>query len=104
MKLVDIDILKNEDVCEHCKYKSTRCEYICDENGNEIETLWEMIDNLPEVDAKPVVYGHWILPNEKDIAIACICSNCGWISCVCESDVYGMPYCPNCGAKMDGAE
>lgn len=29
------------------------------------------------------------------------CSACGWEAHLYEDDVVGMPYCPNCGAKMD---
>lgn len=96
MKLVDIDILKGEDICEHCRYKSARCEYTCGENENEIETLWEMIDNLPEVDAKPVIHGMWLAYNYKGDEIGAICSNCQ------NYCYYLYDYCPICGAKMEG--
>lgn len=49
--------------------------------------------------AKAVKHGKWIVPD--DTVIACICSVCGWESNLYEDDVMGMPYCPNCGAKMD---
>lgn len=29
------------------------------------------------------------------------CSACGWEAHLYEDDVVGMPYCPNCGAKME---
>lgn len=48
---------------------------------------------------EPVKHGKWIVPD--DTVIACICSVCGWESNLYEDDVMGMPYCPNCGAKMD---
>lgn len=101
MKLVDIDTLNNESICEHCKYKSTRCEYTCDEDGNEIETLWEMIDNLPEVDAEPVRHGHWITHNEGNpFEIYGKCSICGFSQSISDH----LNYCPDCGAKMDEVE
>ena len=49
--------------------------------------------------AEPVKHGWWIDPD--DTVIACICSVCGWESNLYEDDVMGMPYCPNCGARMD---
>lgn len=42
--------------------------------------------------------GEWI--EVDDGLISCKCSACGWESHLHEDDVYGMPYCPNCGAKM----
>ena len=44
--------------------------------------------------------GEWI--EVDDYFIRCKCSICGWESHKYEDDVYGMPYCPNCGAKMKG--
>lgn len=48
---------------------------------------------------EPVKHGKWIVPD--DTVIACICSVCDWESNLYEDDVMGMPYCPNCGARMD---
>ena len=51
--------------------------------------------NIHTIEAEPVKRGRWeeyLIPN-----ILC-CSNCDWgIDPLCKS-----PYCPNCGAKMDG--
>lgn len=44
--------------------------------------------------------GEWI--EVDDSLISCKCSICGWESHMHEDDVYGMPYCPNCGARMKG--
>lgn len=46
--------------------------------------------------------GEWI--EVDDSLISCKCSICGWESHMHEDDVYGMPYCPNCGACMKGAD
>ena len=46
--------------------------------------------------------GEWI--EVDDISISCRCSVCGWEAHLYEDDVYGMPYCPNCGARMKGAD
>ena len=46
--------------------------------------------------------GEWI--EVDDASISCRCSVCGWEAHLYEDDVYGMPYCPNCGARMKGAD
>ena len=46
--------------------------------------------------------GEWI--EVDDYFIRCKCSICGWESHKYEDDVYGMPYCPNCGARMKGTD
>lgn len=46
--------------------------------------------------------GEWI--EVDDVLISCRCSVCGWEAHLYEDDVYGMPYCPNCGARMKGAD
>jgi ribosomal protein L37AE/L43A len=60
---------------------------------------YKKIVNLPAIDAAPVVHGRWTPADEY-------CPVCG------ESKFKGLdadiwadwfpPYCPNCGAKMDG--
>ena len=45
--------------------------------------------------------GKWIYPTEDETTISGICSACGWEAHYYEDDVAGMPYCPNCGAKME---
>lgn len=61
---------------------------------------------LPAAEVQPVRHGRWILEStheglEDDPEQYWECSLCG-----CGSDsfdtVYHTPYCPNCGAKMDG--
>lgn len=54
----------------------------------------DIIDDVPEVDAVPVVHAQWMLePRERCIVV---CSNCH-AGCFSRT-----PYCPLCGAKMDG--
>ena len=77
-----------------------------DENGLHSERWCGIMDakqiiiNTPFVLDKP--QGEWI--EVDDYFIRCKCSICGWESHKYEDDVYGMPYCPNCGAKMKGAD
>lgn len=56
------------------------------------------IQELPTIDAVPVVHGRWeeIRNAYRELE--------GWLcKCGCESKVKSK-YCPNCGAKMDAEE
>ena len=61
------------------------------------------IDDAPTIDAEPAKHGRWI-ETKNDSRISGHCSSCGWEAHLYEDDVIGMPYCPNCGAKMDKEE
>ena len=61
-----------------------------------------IIGTLEEVPSADRPQGEWI--EIDDVSISCRCSVCGWEAHLYEDDVYGMPYCPNCGAKMKGAD
>ena len=56
------------------------------------------IDDMPEEDVAPIVYGKWKM--NSDYPDTLICSNCDskydviWID-------RGSNYCPHCGAKME---
>lgn len=60
----------------------------------------KLIEDAPAVDAEPVRHGRWEYGEDVDIQ----CSECGrdamsdWMK---YTQVYS-PYCPWCGAKMDG--
>lgn len=56
---------------------------------------------MPAADVVPVVHGRW----EQDSDGDWYCTNCDEVVAICESGrerTYRKPYCPNCGAKMDG--
>jgi len=55
------------------------------------------VANAPSIELEPK-RGEWI--KVDDVSISCRCSVCGWEAHLYEDDVYGMPYCPNCGADM----
>ena len=67
------------------------------EGGFDIDNAVLFLEGIPDADVAPVVHARWeeyLIPN-----ILC-CSNCDWgIDPLCKS-----PYCPNCGAKMDGGD
>ena len=73
-----------------------------------VHHAWRLIEDLPAVDAAPVVHGRWVkmtgmMPPEYHGHYEC--SECQWHmkglrnSWTREEE---LAYCPNCGAKMDG--
>lgn len=82
--------------CETCYWHGkTGCSSpIYCENG---EGYRPSIDKLKQIDAEPVVHGHWI-----------ICSDGYYPYCSkCKQEPGGKNmtnYCPHCGAKMDEEE
>lgn len=59
----------------------------------------EMIDDMPIVEAVPVVHGKWKksrIPVPVYGGIEISCSSCGRIA------AHEYNYCPHCGARMDG--
>lgn len=72
--------------------------------GDE-STIKDYIDQAPTVDAEPVRHGEWvarkeIFDGEQEQVDAIGCSQCGKSQRVFRR----TPYCPNCGAKMDGGK
>ena len=57
------------------------------------------IDNMPTVDAVPVVHGRW-KAGRFNLETGNYEEQC--TRCRNFSKEYDKPYCPNCGAKMDG--
>lgn len=58
---------------------------------------------IPAADVAPVVHGRWEIDADGDW----YCTNCDEVVAICESGrerTYRKPYCPNCGAKMDGGD
>ena len=73
------------------------------DTGTKVVELLE-IEKAPTVDAVEVVHGRW----EVD-EFGHYCTACREYGPEIEGDAeivdllkYGTPYCPNCGAKMDG--
>ena len=64
------------------------------------------IERVPAVEAEPVRHGAWEMRRKTintDFATITgtypTCSLCGYVECGVDKST---PYCPNCGAKMDG--
>lgn len=75
----------------------SKLEYLQLING--FKSISETIRKIVEKEwRKEQPQGNWI--EVDDATISCVCSVCSWESHLYEDDVYGMPYCPNCGAKM----
>ena len=67
------------------------------------KTLMRYVKRQPAADVAPVLHGRW----EQDADGDWYCSNCDEVVAICESGrerTYRKPYCPNCGAKMDGGD
>ena len=66
-----------------------------------INAAYKAIQDEPAADVAPVVRGEWITID--DISK---CSKCGYIPAYDSAidDLFYSPYCPSCGAKMDGGD
>ena len=56
----------------------------------------KLIANAPAADVVPIVHGEWLHKNGE-----MYCSVCG-SEALMDEVYYKSPYCPDCGAKMDG--
>ena len=93
-RIIDADILK-----ENCRITG---EFMNNFECVSLKTLGEIIDKQPTIEAEAVKRGEWVIAKDKDgFAMWDACSSCGHgLHYVCEGKRF--PYCPNCGAKMDG--
>ena len=78
--------------------------YVYGSDGEKYDAWDEIIDaleNIPSADVAPVVHGRWEHKITNDGENIGICHNCKYpVSWFWEQ----AKYCPNCGARMDGAE
>lgn len=87
-----------------------RIDHYDKENGSldfvlGIETVFEYIEYLTTIEAKPVVHAHWkyYWDCNCDNYSYC-CSNCGKDALTKEETMYDQvltKFCPYCGAQMD---
>lgn len=61
----------------------------------------QLLDEIPAADVAPVVRGRWGT-GRFNLETGNYEEQC--IRCRNFSKEYGKPYCPNCGAKMDGGD
>ena len=98
MRLIDADLFDKvlADAQEKCKKSGGNFRY------GVLSNVRANLLKQPTVDALPVVHGKWIHPDQQEEKlISGICSHCRWEAHYYEDDVVDMPYCPNCGARMD---
>jgi len=96
------DLISRQDAIE---YLMTNMNWY-DEDGYESdddykrECITELINGVPS--ARPErKKGKWIEVDDHYNRISGRCSACGWEALLYETDVVGMDFCPNCGAKMN---
>ena len=78
--------------CAECdSYHGVRCRACW------VDDTLDYIDSEPAAYVAPVVHGRWI--HYPDCGVT-KCSHCGWSIEEC----WESKRCPECGAKMDGAE
>ena len=58
----------------------------------------DLIRKAPTTDVAPVIHGEWIHKNGE-----MYCSVCG-SEALMDEVYYKSPYCPDCGARMDGGK
>ena len=66
--------------------------------------MLEILKNQPTIEAEPVVHGRWIMRGGK--RYCSVCQARAGVTRDTDDFWYtvGTTYCPNCGAKMDGAK
>lgn len=70
------------------------------------ETLQRYVRRIPAADVIPVRHGWWLHSHYEDCSEhfeIVKCSNCGFEAYVMAFFARAGNYCPNCGARMDGA-
>ncbi len=66
--------------------------------GFGMKNIKELINAIPAADVAPVVHGRWVTHYRSGTPAAE-----GYVSTCCDMwNKRKSPYCPNCGAKMDG--
>ena len=74
-------------------------------SGANLARVKRYIVEAPAVDAVEVVHGRWMVARESEISKDVWCTACGegfYLHKKNTLQIDKMPYCPNCGAKMDG--
>lgn len=98
------EYISREAAIAYIREQSEECQKAFEELGGEsgiyadaYNDLAEDFYSIPAADVAPVVHGRWI--HYPDCGVT-KCSHCGWSIEEC----WESKRCPECGAKMDGAE
>lgn len=97
----------------YIREQSEECQKAFEELGGEsgiyadaYNDLAEDFYSIPAADVAPVVHGRWVVRFDGPYKRRrCYCSHCGkhnGIGGIAQNQE--KPYCPNCGAKMDGGD
>ena len=89
----------------YIRERSEECQKAFEELGGEsgiyadaYNDLAEDFHSIPAADVAPVVHGRWVTHYRSGTPVAE-----GYVSTCCDMwNKRKSPYCPNCGAKMDG--
>jgi len=73
-------------------------QVVWSENLISVTDAMNALRKVPSVHVKQKK-GRWIPIDDPSITGRC--SVCGFESHLCEDDVYGYDYCPNCGARLE---
>ncbi len=100
---MDEYISKQKLLKNFCGYDLTKCQKYGNKTSEQLRQSYDTlmiyeiameIDDAPAADVQPIRRGEWIY-GENDVPH---CSECG------TEPKEISPYCPNCGAKMDGED
>lgn len=100
------EYIKREAAIAYIREQLEECQKAFEEFGGEsgiyadaYNDLAEDFHSIPAADVAPVVHGVWARVHKIDPISGYRCSKC--------RRIVGFdltPYCPNCGAKMDGGD
>lgn len=114
------DYMKKSDVISYIRKEAAEAQSAFEELGGEsgiiaeaFEDLANELEDFPAADVAPVRHGRWEETDWVEFEdggnelvrtpnAALRCSNCR--HCFNAKLLWKDAYCPNCGAKMDGAE
>ena len=95
------------------RYVDIECSAVTEVIGRRAfknrEDIQDFLDNIPTADVEPVKHGHWY--NRGGRFRCSVCDTKAYLKDVGGTGGWSheyiqqkSPYCPNCGAKMDGEE
>lgn len=74
-------------------------------NGKTLARFLDWLDDQPTADVREVVHGEWIVEEAEVGGVSGIAVATSYICSICSTmNEYQDNFCPNCGARMDGAK
>lgn len=80
------------------------CKYLCRCNGDKCEKTKCSIFTAPTADVVEVVHGKWIHNPKREYDYICSVCRGDAPENRMRNNAILTPYCPHCGAKMDGGK